>query len=649
MALAIPELGHQVPYIEPARLFLMFHARLNQFRERNYLYSRLLAYYGGRQSKGTKALHEVLSSTSTGRPLIRDLGVAFEIQRKYVSNRMAPIVEDYQALVGRMPSIRVQPPDAGDSARAKAEKQTQYLHSTYDEVDMDHQQAFAGFCLSSLGDACYTLDIDPISYRVLPSATLPLHCLPSFKRGPYKFEIFDLITYSRWEYDEIVRELNFIPKSDSDDDCMVITYVSPYQRTQIVGSEERYAVVADVSWDLGFCPAVWMRNKVTMDSTGSDILPVLALQDMYDFTLNVMADGLVEMTYPMRMIKGARDTGDGPKEYGPGSNVEVGPEGDLKVVALAPPPQAGMMFAQTVIEDMNIGAGTTEVRQSGMPDRSNISGKALHAAQGPQATRIDLKQILEAEALVKLNMRIMALQERAPLIGSKTLELHGMYKATAFRIDFTPKLDINGWYLNTATFDELVGVTRQTRIQMAGQLLQFELADHEYAMELAGIEDPLQMKKRIETDMKAKVKLQQELQAGQPGGAGQPQPGGSPGGNAPPAFQHPPGVPQMPFRPPTPGQAGPPGAMPGALPTGVPQGVSREAVSKALEGLEGLRGTVFAIGDLAVTGQSQHIQLRISDPRDFRAVREAVMHLDPKAEVRFQSEEKMPPEKVRVA
>ena len=77
-------------------------------------------------------------------------------------------------------------------------------------------------------------------------------------------------------------------------------------------------------------------------------------------------------------------------------------------------------------------------------------------------------------------------------------------------------------------------------------------------------------------------------------------------------------------------------------------GVSRKAVEKALEGLD-LRSTVFAIGELALTGQAQHVQLRISDPRDFRAVREAVAVLDPKVEVRYMGEEKMPEEKVRVA
>ena len=450
MALALPDLEIKVPHIPAETLLKMFQARIKQFSDRNALYSKLFDYYHGRQSKGTRALHEVLGSTGTGRPLIRDLGVAFEIQRKYVSNRMAPIVEDYQALVGRMPSVRVQPPDPGDAGREKAEKQTKYLYSTYDEVDMDHQQALAGFYMSCLGDAVYVLEVDSQSKRVLPSAMVPMQCLPSFQRGPHKFELWDLITYSAWTPDEIIRELDYTPKSEDPKDCMVITYLSPYQRTVIVGSEEKHTIVADVSWDIGFCPAVWLRNKVTGDNASSDIWPVLALQDMYDFTLNVMADGLVEMTYPVRMVRGAITRGDGPPEIGPGSQVEVGPEGDLKVVALTPPPQAGMMFAQTVIEDMNIGAGTTEVRQSGMPDRSNISGKAIHAAQGPQATRIDLKQILLAEALVKLNARIMALQEKAPLIGKAKLDLHGMYKATAFRVDFVPKEDINGWYLNTA-------------------------------------------------------------------------------------------------------------------------------------------------------------------------------------------------------
>jgi hypothetical protein len=647
------------------QLWEMLKARGRQYSERNQAYARSLAYYFGRQKRGSSTLHEVLASSSTGRPLQRDLGVAFDVQRRYVSNRMAPIVEDYQAIVGRLPSMQVQPPTPDSPGEEKAERQTRYLYSTYQLVDMELHQAFSGFCLSCLGDALYTLEVDSDLNRVMPAAIMPIHAYPSFRRGSRRYELYDVLIAQVWGPDEIEQEFGFTPQSDGDDDCTVVTYLSPYQRSVLVGNAERFKMPQHVDWDLGFCPAIWVRNKINGALAGSDIAPVLALQDMYDFTLNVMADGLVEMTYPMRMIKGALSKPDGPMEYGPGANVEVGPDGDLKVVALAPPPQAGMMMQQTLIGDLNMGAGTTDVRQQGMPDRSNISGRAIQAAQGPQSTRIELKQILLGAALTRLNAYTMAMQERAPLVGHVKLDLQGTYQRHAFREEFIPNRDIDGWLVNTVTWDELVGVNRQQRIQMAVELASAHLADDLYAMQLAGIDNPVEMRKRIETSIQRQAKMQQELaggqqQEGQPG-SGMP-PGALPG-SPPPGGSQPPGLTGGGGGPPPPPQgprqiARPPqlsGITPaGGAPTGPAEGggqgqVSLRTVKIALEGAEGLRGEVFAVGQLATDQQAPKVQLVITDQRDYRAVRQAVLSLDPKPEIRYLKGKQPPPEASKVS
>jgi hypothetical protein len=74
-------------------------------------------------------------------------------------------------------------------------------------------------------------------------------------------------------------------------------------------------------------------------------------------------------------------------------------------------------------------------------------------------------------------------------------------------------------------------------------------------------------------------------------------------------------------------------------------GVSRKAVLATLADVK-LRGQVFATGDLATAGQAQTVTLAITDFRDQRAVREAVLPLDPKPTIRTFAATKMPPNAV---
>ena len=51
------------------------------------------------------------------------------------------------------------------------------------------------------------------------------------------------------------------------------------------------------------------------------------------------------------------------------------------------------------------------------------TGRAMHAAQGPQATRVELKQTELGAAIRAANSMTLRMQERAPLLGDHEFEL----------------------------------------------------------------------------------------------------------------------------------------------------------------------------------------------------------------------------------
>ena len=99
--------------------------------------------------------------------------------------------------------------------------------------------------------------------------------------------------------------------------------------------------------------------------------------------------------------------------------------------------------------------------------------------------------------------------------------------------------------------------------------------------------------------------------------------------------------------------ARPPGLAAGGqqgLPTGVPQGVTKDAIGNALAKIaDKLKGTVYAVGDLAKNGQGRNVQLVTSDHRDHDLVLQTVRALDPMVKVQTKKEFQMPPEAVRIA
>lgn len=630
----------------PRQIVELAERRKAAFGVRDEAYNVYLNYYRGKQAAGGPS---VMAANSQGRPLLRVVGESMRQQRAYSSQRLAPIVDDAQALLGRMPASRVEPPDQEPSGLARGEKLTKFLISTHELSQMDRQQADMGFHLPCLGDGCYVLSVDPDVMRVVWEVVDPTICYPSFMWGYRRFDMLDLIIHYTVDAYVAMARWGIGPEDDKDDDRVPVTlYISQYQRTRVVGRDSKLESVEHVEWSLNFCPAVWVFNKVNGAFAQSDIAQSLVQQDALDFLWAVRLDGAVHLTYPIIGVKNPINVGQDGIVVGPGAPpVPLQQDGDIVVKNTQGDIGAINSMADSIEQELYAATGTSQARQQGQLHSSIQTGRAIHASQGPQATRVELKQTELGSAIQRANAMTLEMQEKAPFIGKRELEIFGRYRGESFRETLKPAEDINGWYRNSVFWEPVTGMNLQQKVAIAYEGKAAGLWDSARAMELVGVEDPMGMVKRVEDEKAHEAQLQMQMQQGMmPGASGEAQPGGG-GGPQPPSPQAPPGQQQS-----TPLRIARPydlGAQQPSLPTGVPKGVTIDAVTKALTLVASkLKGTVALIGELAQQGTGQHIQVLISRAEDYSRVLPVLRALDPQAQVKQMSEDRWPKEALRV-
>jgi hypothetical protein len=639
-----------LPTLDPYEILDLADRRIQEFQVRNQLYETYERYYRGLQRDSGQP--SILAANSQGRPLLRLSETSGQADRSYSSQRLAPIVDDGAALMGRMPASRSEPPDQSEAGLKKAELLTKYLISTHELSAMDRQQAEAGFHLCGLGDACYVLEPVADIRRVTWSVVHPSTAFPSFMWGYRRFEVMDLVVrYSIDAYAARARWGSSVKVEKENKRVSVTIYLSPYQRTIVIGREHPQQV-AHTPWDLGFCPAVWVFNKVNGQMANSDISQSLVQQDALDFTWAVFLDGIVQNTYPIIGVRNPVSMSNDPPVVGPGAPpIALGADGDIIVRQTQGDMNAIVFGMQALINDINAASGTSEVRQEGKMHSSIVTGRAVQSVQGPQTSRLEFKLQEVGAGIRRLNEMTLEMQEKAPYLGKHEFEIFGRYKGQSFRETMTGE-DIDGWYRNSVFWEPVTGMNLQQKTAVAYEGMVAKLWDDLRAMELAGVEDPLGMRQRIAQQLQHEAELQGQLQAlvqPQQGGGQPPSPGGPSGGAGPAPAQ--PAVPA-----PSQGQAAPPPTMIARPPAfarqaqQAPTGITRQAVEKALKGIaEKLKGTVWALGDLATQGQALHVQLAVSDPHDYNTVLQVARGLDPQAKVERQPESRLPKDAVRVA
>jgi hypothetical protein len=651
MAAVVPELPDIDHGLSAKEILDLADRRRFALADRDRAYEVYSAYYFGEQAgMGSPA---VRAMNTQGRPLMRDLENSnVAMQTEYRSNRLMPVVDDAQALLGRMPNTRVPPPDSSDAAIAKADKETKYVISTQDLSNMDDQQEEVGWFLPCLGDAMYMLDVEPKLRRVVWQTVDPRCAYPAFKLGYQRYDMLDVILCEEVDpYEARARFGSDIIDPRNESAWIPITiYISQFQRAIVVGQDGREQMVRDTHWNLPFCPAVWVFNKKNGRFAQSDIGQSLVPQDALDYLMTVFLDGAAFATYAVPVVKDPTNLGtDGLPPYGPGmAPITVGEKGDFKFETPKSDLSAIQMGQGAMTQEIYTATGTSEVRQEGKLHSSLPTGRAAHALQGPQATRFEMKQTKLATAIRRMNSMTLEMQETAPYLGNHTFDIYGRIGGKSFLEKFTPKEDISGWYRNEVRWDSVLGMNPQQKTAMAYEAKAAGLIDSERAIEIFGEEDPPAMVERVRREKEREMQQQAQMAQGMPPG------GGAPGGGQGPAGQGAPSGGQLPGNSPAPSPtriARPYGlgAQQSELPTGVPKGVTIDAVKKALALVaDKLKGTVALVGEVAQQGTGQHIEALISDFKDHPRVVPVLQALDPKAKVRALDEEKWPDDAVRV-
>jgi len=127
------------------------------------------------------------------------------------------------------------------------------------------------------------------------------------------------------------------------------------------------------------------------------------------------------------------------------------------------------------------------------------------------------------------------LQEKAPFLKTFKGPIDGNMKGDSFQEQFDASSDIGGWYRNKVTWQSLVGMNLQQKTAVAYEGMAAGLWDDLESREMVGVEDPMGMRKRVESFKMWQGQTEQAMQ--QPQQQQQPQ-----GQQASPALFRPQGV-----------------------------------------------------------------------------------------------------------
>lgn len=469
---------------------------------------------------------------TTGRPILRMQDLRSELrQRRGAPNLVQPIVDDFVALKGTIPLMRVLPEDETEEAMNRAQLRTYAIRHIWERSQMDVQQINAAFYLSCLGDVLYTLDpvlpndADELSpagvYITVYSPGLAFH---RFRKGRFSQELSELwLTWSMGR-DACEEEYGYTPKGD---DAEVVIYYNKDEK-QIIIDEDR---VSSVTHNLGFVPAQWVRNKVVGDQDGqADISQAVDVHEEIQSIFLILGDALIESVYAPFKIRDAENVEGDTLTIGPRAVISVTGTGDVTRVEPAPPPTAASQLLETMQQALYHITGTAPVRVEGDKKGANISGRMVHAIQQPQEARMGIGQTILGYGFEWLNQKALLMYGKIPELAETEVNLHGSHKGKPYSLTTKGK-DLGGMSRIEIKWDALIGSTKHERLVMALQAFAQGLVAPTYVIEQLGESDPMDMLKRSALERQLMASLQPQPPQGPPGqeGASTGHGGGDPG------------------------------------------------------------------------------------------------------------------------
>ena len=307
------------------------------------------------------------------------------------------------------------PPASGQQAdKDKAVKIARALRQQHEHSAMPRQQQRAGFFLSCLGDACYTIDPrtpsmdkdDPDPFMPIGiyfNVANPCQAFPKFRGSGAGEDLQDLFLISsmspkdaRQEYPQV-----HIPR-DHDEPVDVIHYYSRTERQTVVAGVRAYRDRSQPRLLPGGVGAATRRATAASPSpTSRGASSSTASSPTSGRSTWIRSGGSV---YPIYVIKDPEQTS-GVLEYGPGAQFSTHGTGDVKVLAPQADAQSAQLIFNAALDNLMKQAGISPIRLEGQIDRSNVSAKSVDRQQAPQEQRLKLSLALLGEGLQRLNAK----------------------------------------------------------------------------------------------------------------------------------------------------------------------------------------------------------------------------------------------------
>lgn len=464
-------------------------------RRRTKAHDRLAMYTKSRNAYfGIKSNDGVIAMDSQGRSQLR---LSLEELRddidrtKRVPNLIQPIVDDYVALKGVLPTMRVLPRDDTSKAREEAGRFSRVLRSQWDNSAMDVQAYTLAWYLSCLGDGIITLNclFPEHSHPLRPPGIYlavvdPSTAFPRFKASFEREELDDLIIVDRMPSENVASTFNLDPATLPDEITEVIYYLGTHSNMTVVNGE----VIERVDHNLGFCPAQWIKNKPNTQPAQSDIYYAIEPHRELQSMLVVMNDALIEATYAPIVIKDPVNVSKR-FEVGPGAEpIVVQATGNVTRLAPGAQPQTAGVLFESMLNLVRQMAGTSPIRTEMAISGSNISGKAIHAQQGPMETRLAAWQTWTGWHYQRINSKILWMLYALPAFRDTEMSIWGTSKGKPYNILFRGA-ELNGWTRNEVIWSAIIGSTAHERVVVGLQLLGNQLVPGEWVLDQLGVND----------------------------------------------------------------------------------------------------------------------------------------------------------------
>jgi hypothetical protein len=621
----------------------------DDYLERHSAHQRLRRYWHGHYWKQVES--EATSVTSVFKDLITpasDVGPDI----KLVHNVVQEVCVKYQTYLSVLPMIRmyVDPPQTNRS-RAQRDRKERFLYGMWHGADMTSTMADQGWFLPLMGDCFHAAWPDIANTRVRSVVRSPEFAfpLPNFENSGSDAYIFCWKTrqsaakrqFPKWSGNlrsgPVRRAVDrVVGRTGSDPEVEIMEYSDGNEWARWVEGEKTNGVAHQFGFNMfehikfiNVPGEVWGHGAVEQS---------VNLNEMGNLYLSLMMHSAIDNVFPTMVLQ---DPYKLPEQIhrGAGAVIPVNAGGDVKYINV-PGILGNQMAWGGEIERMIKQATSMPDVNFGQFKASIVTGKAINELQGAGTG-----SLIEMVQGVSLGRGLASWNEKAIFYGQtmfrdEQIPLFGLMRTTAADINprqFAMTLkgrDLVGSPHNEVVFMPYLGMHEKVVVglQMAGA----NLVSRQWQREQVGIPDSEAMEEEIlgeavqDAVLAAIVgTLQQQPTPEAAENVEKQALGYLAGGTSHPALGLGQGVPQgmLPAGMGTAPPAGPPPALPPGAPPPAPipapstagpsNIVTLQDAQIAFQGLEGIQGRVFLVGEIVARGKTDDdLEVAVTEPSD---------------------------------